>query len=181
MKRHRPAREAFKSLFTVSLLPTPAGRTQTGGGHDEGLVTGNVPHGYESQDGRTDGKDARNREQGVLTQLGIPLKEVYRQNHLIAYEYQSIEIAQAYLSDAVLISEDSDYAQDGAHYLEDSRKSKALGHRHRYKGNGRSASGETDHRNEKHGYEQPCRNGQEKCLYSLYHNYYYYYIKGTQK
>ena len=54
---------------------------ETGGGHYECLVTGDVSHADECKYGRAYGEDARNGEQRVLSQFGCPLEEIYGQDN----------------------------------------------------------------------------------------------------
>ena len=77
---------------------------ETGGGHYERLVTGDVSHTDECKYGRAYGEDARNGEQRVLSQFGCPLEEIYGQDNLVAYQDDGVEVAQADLSDAVLVA-----------------------------------------------------------------------------
>ena len=55
---------------------------ETGGGHYERLVTGDVSHTDECKYGRAYGEDARNGEQRVLSQFGCPLEEICRMRFL---------------------------------------------------------------------------------------------------
>lgn len=84
---------------------------QAGGGDDEGLVTGDVAHGYEGEDGSADREYAGDGEDGAFAEAllqepeglvrVVPLEEVYGQDDLISYEYEGVEVAQADLADAV--------------------------------------------------------------------------------
>ena len=157
------------SLLVLLSAAFSAG-AETGGGHYERLVAGNVSHADECQYGRAYGEDARNGEQRVLSQFGCPLEEIYGQDNLVAYQDDGVEVAQADLSDAVLVQEYYGDAENSADDLEYGGQGESLGHGDRYEWDGGGGiTHEANHRSEEHGYQQPCRYGQKQCLYSLYH------------
>lgn len=157
------------SLLVLLSAAFSAG-AETGGGHYERLVAGNVSHADECQYGRADGEDAGNGEQRVLSQFGCPLEEIYGQDNLVAYQDDGVEVAQADLSDAVLVQEYYGDAENSADDLEYGGEREAFGHGYRNEGDSRGGvTRETYHRSKEHGYEQSCRCRQKECLYSLYH------------
>lgn len=152
---------------------------QAGGGDDECLVTGDVAHGYEGEDGGADREYAGDGEDGALTEgllqeseglVGIvALEEVDGDDDLVADEDEGVEVAQADLADAVLERYEGHDAQHRAHYLEYRSEGKALESCYGYEGYGRGISDEADHRGEEHGNEKSGGNGQEESLYSEKH------------
>lgn len=134
-----------------------------GGGHYEGLVAGDVPHGYECEYG------GGNREYGgnAGDHSGVPEFDVVDYEIcLVSDEDQRIYVADAYLHDSFPIVEDGrnakhcgDQCHDECgvdlHVSYDIRDS--LGPHYLY------------HGGEKHGYEKSGGNGQKEGLYSLYH------------
>lgn len=67
------------------LLPAAfSAGAETGGGHYERLVAGNVSHADECQYGRADGEDAGHCKQRVLTEFGCSLEEIDGQDDLVA-------------------------------------------------------------------------------------------------
>ena len=128
------------------LLPAAfSAGAETGGGHYERLVTGDVSHTDECKYGRAYGD-------------------------LVAYQDDGVEVAQADLSDAVLVQEYYGDAENSADDLEYGGQGESLGHGDRYEWDGGGGiTYEANHRSEEHGYQQPCRYGQKQCLYSLYH------------
>ena len=147
----------------------PFAGAQPGGGDDHGFVAGDVAHGYEGEDGGADGEDAGDGEDGVFSEFGVPLKEVHCQDYLIGEEYDSVEVAQADLADAVLEREDGDDAKYGAYQLEDGGEGESLECRYLYKVDDGILAYKADHRCEEHGYEQSGCYGQEETLYSEKH------------
>lgn len=157
------------SLLVLLSAAFSAG-AETGGGHYERLVTGNVSHTDECQYGRAYGEDARNGEQRVLSQFGCPLEEIYGQDNLVAYQDDGVEVAETDLAYAGLVHEYYNHTEHGAYNLEYGGEREAFGHGYRNEGDSRGGvTRETYHRSKEHGYEQSCRCRQKECLYSLYH------------
>lgn len=126
--------------------------------HYKGFVTGNVPHGYESQYGGAYRKYCCKREYCIIPESVCPLEEIDADYNLVSYQDESVEVAHAHLSDSVAEHEDGRYAEDGAYKGEYGCKGEVEVGIHCYVRDGHVASGESYHRCEKHGNEQPCCN-----------------------
>lgn len=144
-------------------------RTQAGGGDDHGLVAGDVAHGDEGEDGGADGEEAGNGEEGVFSELGVPLEEVHCQDYLVCDEYECVEVAQTDLADAVFERYEGDDTEHRAYQLEDGGEGKALECRYFYEADDGVLSDEADHGCEEHGDKQSGCYGQEEALYSEKH------------
>ena len=155
-----------------ALFPAPVSAlsgAQAGGGDDHGLVAGDVAHGDEGEDGGADGEEAGNGEEGVFSELGVPLEEVHCQDYLVCDEYECVEVAQTDLADAVFERYEGDDTEHRAYQLEDGGEGKALECRYFYEADDGVLSDEADHGCEEHGDKQSGCYGQEEALYSEKH------------
>ena len=142
---------------------------ETAGRHYHGFVSGYIAHGDKGEDGGADGEEAGNGEDGVFSELGVPLEEVHCQDYLVCDEYEGVEVAQTDLADAVFERYEGDDTEHRAYQLEDGGEGEALECRYFYEADDGVLSDEADHGREEHGDEQSGCYGQEEALYSEKH------------
>ena len=142
---------------------------ETAGRHYHGFVSGYIAHGDKGEDGGADGEEAGNGEDGVFSELGVPLEEVHCQDYLVCDEYECVEVAQTDLADAVFERYEGDDAEHRAYQLEDGGEGESLESGNLYEVDYCIFSDKAYHRNEEHGNEQSGCNGEKQALYSKKH------------